>query len=87
MRYCREGFVLIGFFENEMSAIDMADIIRHQVSEVYFINDNNEFNVTLSAGVTLHNNLIDDSFENTLKRADLKLYEAKQQVEIALLFN
>ena len=77
MRYGGEEFVLIGFFENEMSAVDMAETIRHQVSEVCFINDNNEFSVTLSAGVALHNNLIDDSFANTVKRADMKLYEAK----------
>ena len=77
MRFGGEEFVLIGFFKNEMSAVNMAEMIRHQVSELCFISDGNKFSVTLSAGVALHNSDSEDSFENTLKRADIKLYEAK----------
>ncbi|PKH08254.1 diguanylate cyclase [Moritella sp. Urea-trap-13] len=77
MRYGGEEFVLIGFFKNEISAVNMAEMIRHQVSEICFINDDNEFSVTLSAGIALHNSQSEESFENTLKRADVKLYEAK----------
>lgn len=77
MRYGGEEFLLIGFFDSEMAAVNMAEIIRQQISEVCFISDNNTFNVTLSAGIALHDNCIDESFENTLKRADIKLYEAK----------
>ncbi|MDX2321844.1 MAG: diguanylate cyclase [Moritella sp.] len=77
IRYGGEEFVLIGFFKNEMSAMDMAEMIRHQVSEMCFINDENEFSVTLSAGIALHNSQSDASFADTLKRADMKLYEAK----------
>lgn len=77
MRYGGEEFVLIGFFESEMAAVDMAEMIRHQVSEVSFVNDDNEYRVTLSAGIALHNSHTDDSFDKTLKRADVKLYEAK----------
>lgn len=77
MRYGGEEFVLIGFFENEMAAVDMAEMIRHQVSELSFISDESKFNVTLSAGIAMHNGDHDNSFEHTLKRADMKLYEAK----------
>lgn len=77
MRYGGEEFVLIGFFKDEVAAIDMAEMIRHQVSEIGFKNDGHEFNVTLSAGIALHNSLSNDSFDKTLKRADVKLYEAK----------
>ena len=77
MRYGGEEFVLIGFFDNVISAIDMAEMIRHQVSELRFPNGGNEFSVTLSAGIALHNKSHDNCFEDTLKRADMKLYEAK----------
>ena len=77
MRYGGEEFVLIGFFESELSAVNMTEMIRHQVSEICFKSDETEFNVTLSAGIALHNSHLDDSFEQTLKRADIKLYEAK----------
>jgi len=77
MRYGGEEFVLIGFFDTEMSAVNMAEMIRHQVSELRFMSDESEFGVTLSAGIALHNSHSNDSFEHTLKRADMKLYEAK----------
>lgn len=77
MRYGGEEFVLIGFFDSEMSAVDMAEMIRHQVSELRFMSDECEFSITLSAGIALHNSHNGDNFEHTLKRADMKLYEAK----------
>nr|WP_249185466.1 diguanylate cyclase [Moritella sp. 5] len=77
MRYGGEEFVLIGFFDSEMSAVDMAEMIRHQVSELRFTSDESTFNVTLSAGIALHHCHSNHSFEHTLKRADMKLYEAK----------
>ncbi|QUM91374.1 diguanylate cyclase [Moritella sp. 36] len=77
MRYGGEEFVLIGFFDCEMSAVDMAEMIRHQVSELRFTSDESTFSVTLSAGIALHHCHSNHSFEHTLKRADMKLYEAK----------
>lgn len=77
IRYGGEEFVVVGFFNDEPSLVRFTQRIRMAVSELPFMNNNVEFYVTVSAGITTHHD--DESFENTLNRADEKLYQAKEK--------
>lgn len=77
IRYGGEEFVVIGFFENEAAVVAFAERIRERASQLIFSNQKTEFSITLSAGIAIHDNA-KESFEDTLKRADQKLYQSKR---------
>ncbi|MCF6245732.1 MAG: GGDEF domain-containing protein [Desulfobacula sp.] len=76
IRYGGEEFVIIGFFNDKSSIVDCADRIRYQASKIIFTHKNLEFKITLSAGIAIYNHGA-ELFEETLKRADKMLYQAK----------
>ncbi len=75
IRYGGEEFIVVGTFKNTQTLIGFAERIRVSASHLTFTYNTNEFQVTLSAGIAMHHG--DDSFDDTLSRADQKLYEAK----------
>ncbi len=78
IRYGGEEFVIIGFFETKSSIVDSAERIRNQAAEILFNHNGVEFNITLSAGISIYMH-DEESFEETLKRADQLLYQAKDK--------
>ncbi|QUM84309.1 diguanylate cyclase [Moritella sp. 28] len=76
IRYGGEEFVIIGPCDNSKNVIAVAERIRKQVSNLVFTHDGTAFNVTLSAGIALHDHA-KSSFDETLNDADMKLFEAK----------
>jgi diguanylate cyclase (GGDEF)-like protein len=76
VRYGGEEVVVVGFYDDLSAAIRAADRIRTSFEKQIFIADRSEFNVTLSAGIAIYNGEC-ETFEDTLERADKKLYEAK----------
>ena len=76
IRYGGEEFVVVGFFENKSLIVECAERIRNEASELTFSHNGLEFNTTLSAGIAIYMHG-EESFEDTLKRADQMLYHAK----------
>ncbi|CAG36710.1 cache domain-containing protein [Desulfotalea psychrophila] len=76
IRFGGEEFLLIGFFRNEQEAIAVTERIRKETACLVFEDNNSKFQITLSAGIAIYQPDT-ESFEGTLKRADKKLYEAK----------
>ncbi len=78
IRYGGEEFLLIGFFNDELSAVSTVERIRTETSKLVFNTNTNTdtFHITLSAGIAIHDSTT-ESFEETLERADKKLYESK----------
>lgn len=77
IRYGGEEFVLVGFYDNVASTLKAVERIREKVSSMVFRDKNFEFSITLSAGIAFHDEH-KETFEDTLKRADNKLYESKK---------
>ncbi len=78
IRYGGEEFVHLGFYDDEPSVIAATQRIRNLVSQLIFNKNNVEFKITLSAGIAIYNK-DEESFEETLKRADEKLYQSKEE--------
>jgi methyl-accepting chemotaxis protein len=76
IRYGGEEIVVVGFYEDLMAAIRTADRIRLCFGKRTFIHNQTSFSVSLSAGVAIYDGR-KETFEDTLKRADEKLYESK----------
>jgi len=77
IRYGGEEFVLVGFYGDEFSAVSTAERIRNEASKLLFSDNYVEFRITLSAGIAFHDST-NETFEETLKRADKKLYQSKE---------
>lgn len=78
IRFGGEEFVLIGFFDNEAAVLQTAERIRAETAKLHFSHRKAEFQVTLSAGIAIYR-AGEESFDDMLKRADQKMYEAKAQ--------
>lgn len=77
IRYGGEEFVVVGLFKDENSIVRFSERIRIKASKSTFMGNSSEFHITLSAGIATHHD--EESFENTLNRADEKLYQAKRK--------
>lgn len=77
IRFGGDEFVLIGFFDDETAVVNTVERIRIVVAQLHFCEIGLDFHLSLSAGIALHDSEL-GSFEDTLKRADMKLYEAKE---------
>ena len=77
IRYGGEEFVIVGFFGNEKTTFDFVERIRERASQLVFSNKKTKFSITLSAGIAFHDSAR-ESFEDTLNRADQKLYKSKK---------
>jgi len=75
-RYGGEEFLVILPNTDADGAMDMAERIRQEISQVEFFNDGEAFSMTLSMGVAVCLDG-DDSVEGILHRADDALYRAK----------
>jgi len=75
-RYGGEEFLAILPNTGSDGAVDMAERIRQEISQVKFFNDGNAFSMTLSMGVAVCLDS-DDSVEGIINRADDALYRAK----------
>jgi diguanylate cyclase (GGDEF)-like protein len=78
IRFGGEEFVLIGFFDNEAAVVQTAERIRIETAKLRFSHRKAEFQVTLSAGMAIYR-AGKESFDDMLKRADQKMYAAKEQ--------
>ncbi|WP_019614508.1 diguanylate cyclase [Psychromonas ossibalaenae] len=77
IRFGGEEFLIVGVFADAQTTIDIAERIRTDVSQLLFSAEKKTFQVTLSAGIALYDNK-SETFDDTIKRADKKLYESKQ---------
>lgn len=77
IRFGGDEFVLIGFFDDETAVVNAVERIRNEAAQLNFSEKGRVFQVTLSAGIALHDGS-KGSFDDTLKRADMKLYESKE---------
>ncbi len=77
IRYGGEEFVVVGAFNDEQTLVRFAERIRLAASMLVFTFNSNKFHVTLSAGIATHHN--EESFDDTLSRADKMLYQAKDK--------
>ena len=75
-RYGGEEFILLLPQNNQDSGIKVAERIRRAFADHCFDHIKTDLNITLSAGITLHRQ--GESIEDTLKRADDALYQAKK---------
>jgi diguanylate cyclase (GGDEF)-like protein len=76
IRFGGDEFVLIGFFDDETAVVNTVERIRTEAAQLYFCEIGLDFHLCISAGIALHDNER-GSFDDTLKRADMKLYESK----------
>jgi diguanylate cyclase (GGDEF)-like protein len=76
IRYGGDEFVIVGFFHGESSLVDCVNRVRFRISKNNFTHNDLEFSITLSAGVAIYKHGA-ESFEDTVKRADQMLYQAK----------
>jgi diguanylate cyclase (GGDEF)-like protein len=75
-RYGGEEFVAIIHFNLNRELLQFLKRIKTIVTENSFLYKDKKIKVTFSAGVTIRNNY--ETFENTLQKADMLLYEAKE---------
>ena len=78
VRYGGEELVFIGFFSDEAAVVQVAERIRAEAARQRFNFRRTEVQVTLSAGIAIYR-AGEESFDDMLKRADQKMYEAKAQ--------
>ncbi|MDP3858144.1 MAG: diguanylate cyclase [Stagnimonas sp.] len=78
VRFGGEEFVLIGFFDDEAAAVQVAERIRTETARLSFSHRKTQFQLTLSAGIAIYHPGA-ESFDDLLKRADQKMYQAKEQ--------
>jgi len=76
IRFGGEEFLIVGQFANKKSIVDCAERIRGAVSLIPFKNKNIQFQLTVSAGIAIYNDS-EESFDDTMKRADKMLYRSK----------
>ena len=76
IRYGGEEFVVIMLCANKEDAVIVAERIRTEANELQFAGKDDTFSVTLSAGLAYREEKED--FDALLKRADEKLYLAKE---------
>jgi diguanylate cyclase (GGDEF)-like protein len=75
-RYGGEEFIIIGPISEYKSSLFFAERLRATVEENVFSWDNQNFHITISAGICVWNRSIKDS-KTMVKLADEALYEAK----------
>jgi methyl-accepting chemotaxis protein len=78
VRYGGEEFVLICFHDDEASTIQMAERIRRETAAQEFGSNEDKFSITISAGIAFYDEA-NEGFDDTLGRADSKLYESKKR--------
>lgn len=76
MRYGGEEFLVIGLYKDQQTIINVAERIRQKASDIVFQHSGSDFHVTLSAGIAIYRSG-EETFKDTLKRADEKLYQSK----------
>ena len=76
IRYGGEEFVVILLSKDKDTAMEYAERVRENSSNFSFTNNEETFSVSLSAGISVRDN--NESFYETLKRADDNLYKAKK---------
>jgi diguanylate cyclase (GGDEF)-like protein len=74
-RYGGEEFMMVLPQTTLDGALIKAERVRQQIEKISFPNVGEEFFVTLSMGVAEHK--LDEDVENTVQRADMALYKAK----------
>ncbi len=74
-RYGGEEFVVVLLSAKRNAAIRLAERIRDRAGETRFSHNGSDFCVTLSAGVAVYEE--GESLDETMQRADDKLYQAK----------
>ena len=79
-RYGGEEFIILLAETGIDNAVELAEFIRANIEKNHIMLDNGEsVHVTVSIGVTELNNIKDRDIEETIKRCDNALYEAKDQ--------
>lgn len=76
IRYGGEEFLVVGSYKDRQSVVDVAERIRKMASEIVFHHAGTDFHITLSAGIAIYKQG-EETFTETLKRADDKLYQSK----------
>ncbi len=76
-RFGGEEFALFILTSKMEEAMKAADRIRREIEALQFSAGENEFKVTISAGVALHQQK--ETLAEMMKRADMALYAAKEQ--------
>ncbi|MDP3466209.1 MAG: diguanylate cyclase [Sulfuricurvum sp.] len=77
VRYGGEEFVIAMSCNDKDEAIQVAERIRAEAHAIEFQKGRKKFSVTLSAGIAYRQE--NEPFENLIKRADEKLYKAKEE--------
>lgn len=77
VRYGGEEFVIAMSCNDKDEAIQVAQRIRAEAHAIEFQKGRKKFSVTLSAGIAYRQE--NEPFENLIKRADEKLYKAKEE--------
>lgn len=77
VRYGGEEFVIAMLCNDQNEAIQVAERIRAEIHAIEFQKGHKKFSVTLSAGIAYRQE--NEVFEDLLKRADEKLYQAKEE--------
>lgn len=75
-RYGGEEFVAIVHFNLNRELLQYLKRIKSIITENSFVYKNQKIKVTFSAGVAIRSSF--DSYQNTLQKADMLLYEAKE---------
>ncbi len=75
-RYGGEEFVAIVHFNLKRELLKYIKRIKSIINENSFIYKTDKIKITFSAGIAIRNNY--DSYESTIQKADLLLYEAKE---------
>lgn len=76
IRYGGEEVVVVGFYDDLETAIMAANRIRESFGKRLFVFNGTEFSVSLSAGIAIYDSE-KETIQETLERADNKLYESK----------
>lgn len=77
VRYGGEEFVIAMLCNDKDEAIQVAERIRAEAHAIEFQKGRKKFSVTLSAGIAYRQE--NEPFEHLIKRADEKLYQAKEE--------
>lgn len=77
VRYGGEEFVIAMLCNDQDEAIQVAERIRAEAHAIAFQKKGKKFSITLSAGIAYREE--NEPFEHLLKRADEKLYKAKEE--------
>jgi methyl-accepting chemotaxis protein len=77
IRYGGEEFILLGFFDDKASSIKIGERIRSECGALLFDCKYGKFGITISAGIAVYNES-KETFNETVMRADAKLYESKK---------